>query len=354
MKRAPATVHANASISPPWAATASVLLALVALALNANADAVTRFGEGAKALSIRALTPILLSALGILGSLLFKQRLERGQSAIWMVRATVFAGMFLYALATTDHIRSFYYMNFVSRIFSLSFVFEAAIQHWQRPPAGQPRNAILVFLAAIIFVLASRTFVTSFIKYLTPPFITLLVISARSSRPRYERSGSTFGPWIAALFMATILGGMGTVLVSSHSNELTHILLSLLKPTNFNEFADVNSRPTLNKTFNLPLSHKRVFRVEGEMVEHHMRGMTFETYSTTGAWSPVIDTFLSESAAATLKAHPGGQRMKITPLIDSLPVLYVPLHMQGVDAKAYRLAWLERLGWRDLCNQHHR
>src|SRR5205814_9697268 len=198
---------------------------------------------------------------------------------------------------------------FISRLSGLIFVLESALQHWQRPPARQPRGAVLVFLAAIVFVLSSRTYIHTYIKFLTPPFIVLLVLSMRASRQRHEDAG--LHPWLAAIFIAMLLGGMGSMAVAAHSAELTRIMMSIVKPSNYSEFSNVNARPKLGKTFNQPLSQKRVMKIEGTMLERHMRGMAFDIYATTGAWGPALEA-RSHEDSAVLKARPGGERLTIT------------------------------------------
>lgn len=331
-----------APVSPPWSATASVLVAFAALALNE--DAASKRPLGIAFISIQAVAPIVFSAVAILISFLIRVRLERGRPAVWTVRAGVVGAAILYALATSENIHAFYYFNFISRVIGLIFVGECALQHWQRPPPGQQRGGLLVFLAMIVFVLASRTHVQTYIKYFTPPFIVLLVLSMRACRQRGERTFDGLHPWLAALFLAVFAGGAGALWVAKHDSELSRVLHSILKPSNYNEFSDVNARPVLGKSFNQPLSQKRVMRIEGIPAERHMRGMAFETYTSSGAWGPAVEARGQEDAGLSLKARPGGQRLTVTPLIDNLAVLYVPLHMDGLDARAYKLLWSPEWG----------
>ncbi len=328
--------------SPSWPATASVLVAFAAYAITE--DAAARGGSKIAFLSVPAIAPLVFSAVVILLSFLIRIRLERGKPAVWTVRAGMIGAMLLYAIATTEHIQAFYYFNFLSRVIGLIFVGECALQHWQRPPPGQHRGGIIVFLATIVFVLASRTQVKEFIKYFTPPFMVLLVLSMRSCRPRGERNADGLHPWIAALFLAVFMGGAGALWVTHHSAELSRVLLSILRPSNYTEFSDVNARPVLGRSFNQPLSQKRVMRIEGALAERHMRGMAFETYTNSGAWGPAMEARGEEDAGLALKARPGGQRLTVTPLIDDLSVLYVPLHMDGLDARGYKLFWSPEWG----------
>src|SRR5262249_4608240 len=158
----------------------------------------------------------------------------------------------------------------------------------QRPPRGQPRGAVLVFLSAILFVLAARTQINTYMKYFTPPFIVLLVLSARASRARAERPGTVLPPWAAALFIAMMLGGFGALTVAAHSSELRHIIEGLFRPTTYTDGGDINARPQLGREFNPHLSLKRVMRVEGAPVERHLRGMAFETYAV-GGWASAME-----------------------------------------------------------------
>ena len=311
-----------------------------------NGYTITKSGAGTGFVSITAVVPIVLSAVAILLSFLIRERLEQGQPAVWILRGTAIGAALLFAttVSTVKDVHSFYYINLVARIAGLYFVGECAIQHWQRPPPGQSRTAILVFLAAIVFVLASRTDVRDYIKFLTLPFIVLLVLSMRASRDRIEESRAGFRPWFAALILAALLGSVGSQAVAAHGDELTRVLVSLIYPMNYNDLSDGNTRPVLGKSFNQPLSPKRILRVEGPLAERHLRGMAFETYGTAGDWSLSREGRRQEDAATELKARPGGERVTVTPLIDNLSVLYLPLHMAGLDAKSYRLAWARDWG----------
>lgn len=329
-----------ADSSPPWASTACMLLALASLALNEYANAQS---SAARRTSLfNDLAPIVLSAAAILFSRFWTLRLERGRAGVWLLRTLIYGAAAIYTLMGSERIQSFYYLNFIARLSGLIFVLESALQHWQRPPPGQPRGAVLVFLAAIVFVLSSRTYISSFIKFLTPPFIVMLVLSMRASRTRVENSG--LHPWIAAIFLAILLGGLGSVTVAAHSSELSRILMSIVKPSTYSDFSDVNARPALGKPFNQPLSQKRMLKIEGSMAERHMRGMAFDSYSTSGAWSPAMEARIPEDGTLALKARPGGERLTITPLIDSMPILYVPLHMDGINARPNRLMWARDWG----------
>lgn len=324
--------------SPPWPATAGVLLAFTALALNGNA--LIKSGSN----PLYAVAPIVVSAMAILLSFLIRARLEQGLTAAWIVRVAAISVALVYAftVSTRRDSQTFYYMNFVARIAGLCFVGECAIQHWQRPPSGQSRNAVLVFLAAIIFVLASRTYDREYIKFLTLPFIILLVLSMRASRPRLEGSRHGVRLWMIALLLAALLGSAGALAIAAHGDELTRALLAIVYPMNYSDLTDANARPMLGKSFNQPLSPKRILRVEGPLAERHLRGRAFETYAA-GGWSLALEARGQDDATPALKARPGGERVTVTPLLDNLAVLYLPLHMAGVDAKSYRLAWAR--GW---------
>lgn len=260
---------------------------------------------------------------------------------VWIVRAAAIGAALVYAFAVSSRrdTQSFYYMNFVARMAGLCFVGECAIQHWQRPQPGQLRNSVLVFFASIIFVLASRTYSREYIKFLTLPFIVLLVLTMRASRARIDGSRVGFRLWITALILAAILGSAGSLAVAAHGDELTRALLSMVYPMTHSDFLDANARPMLGKSFNQPLSPKRILRIEGPLAERHLRGRAFETYAPSGGWSLALEARGQDDVNAALKARPGGERVNVTPLTDDLAVLYVPLHLAGVDAKSYRLAW---------------
>ncbi|HLX61831.1 MAG TPA: transglutaminase family protein [Planctomycetota bacterium] len=330
---------AHANDSPPWAATACLLLALVSLGVSDEAMARATMKANR---SLQEILPIVLAIVAILASRLMQGRMQRNHGTAWMLRLAAYSGSIFFAYATTEHIQAFYYINFIARVAGLIFVVEGAIQHWVRPTRGRPRGAILVFLAAIIFVLASRTFIPYHIKFLTPPFIAMLVLSMRASRSRSDSAG--LQPWLAAIMLAMLLGGVAALSVAAHSAELTRIMMALLKPSSYSEVSDVNARPMLGRRFNSPLSPRRVMRIEGKLFEQHMRGMAFETYATGGGWGPAVEGRAHEDGSVVLKARAGGQRLTVTPMLDNLSVLYVPLHMDGLDAKSYHVLWAREWG----------
>ena len=333
-------LKARSTDSPPWAATACLLLALVALGLSDEAMARATAGKAERAL--QEVLPIVLAIVAILASRLLTARMQRNHGAVWLLRLGTYSAAIFFAFTTTEHIQSFYYINFVARVAGMIFVVEGAIQHWVRPAPGPPPRAILVFLAAIIFVLAARTYIPHHIKFLTPPFIALLVLSMRASRSRSESAG--LPAWLAAISLAMLLGGVGALSVAAHSAELTRIMMSLLKPSSYSDVSDVNARPMLGRRFNVPVSPRRVMKIEGKLFEQYMRGMAFETYASTGGWGPAVEGRGREEADSVLKARPGGQRLTVTPLLDNLTVLYVPLHMDGLDAKSYHVLWAREWG----------
>ena len=157
----------DAPRSPPWAATGSVFVALFALAVSLQVDAPVKHGV-ASGLALSVLGPLILAVTAILASFLSRHRLVRGRPAVWIVRGVALFAIAMYAMATTERVQAFYYATLVARMFSLGFVLECAVQHWEVPAPGQPRNAMLVFLAAIVFVLAARTNNSSYIKFFTP------------------------------------------------------------------------------------------------------------------------------------------------------------------------------------------
>src|SRR5205814_4985035 len=126
-------MHRHPEISPPWAATACVLLALVSLALNESATA--RGTSGQTLPGLNELGPIAASAFAMLLSRFWLVRLERGHAAVWTLRGLVYSAAVIYTIVTSERIQSFYYLNFISRLSGLIFVLESALQHWQRPPA---------------------------------------------------------------------------------------------------------------------------------------------------------------------------------------------------------------------------
>ena len=144
---------------------------------------------------------------------------------------------------------------------------------------------------------------------------------------------------MVTMLLALVIGGVGAAALSAHSADLTRVLNSFLKVTPQNDQTDMNGRPQLTRNFNQPLSKRRIMKIEGTLQERHMRGMAFAIYLNNGAWGPIPESRKPEDPEPELKALPGGERLKITPLTDGLIVLYVPLHLSGIDAPEYEVTW---------------
>lgn len=342
----------------PLPATLALLMALAALATSEITSMRLASEHSTNDQSaLQASLPMLCSALLIFWSKASRFRLPRHGTATWTLRAALYGLALFYALTITHQIQTAFYMNFVARCMGYFFVLEGAIQHWLRRGKNADGSPFIVFLAMILFVLASRTYNPQYIKYFTPPFAVLLVFALRASRPR-GKLGSVSGSaqaggmaalsgqqawpgqqaWIGALLCAVTLGGAMALAVATHSAVLSRIIASIMRPRNVEDFTDTNSRPMLGHALNTASSHMRMLKVQGNLAEHHLRGLAFDIYLANGAWGPGVD-LQGNRDAALLRALPGGERLTVTPLLDSYNVLYVPLHMAGVDAPEYRVQW---------------
>ena len=341
----------------PLSCTLSLLLSLAALATSEVSSMIVASDRSHDdRTALLASLPMLCSALLIFCSRASRLRLPRKGVWTWTLRALLYGLALIFTLTITPQIQTAYYMNFVARCMGYFFVLESAIQHWLRRSSSADGSAFIVFLAMILFVLASRTYNPTYIKYFTPPFAVLLVFALRASRSRgrHGESGVSATPerlaefenqawpgqnaWIGALLCAVTLGGAMALAVSAHSAVLSRIIASIMRPRNIEDFSDTNARPMLGHALNTASSHMRMLKVQGSLTEHHLRGLAFDIYLANGAWGPGVD-LQGNRDAALLRALPGGERLAVTPLLDSYNVLYVPLHMAGIDAPAYNVQW---------------
>lgn len=327
-----------------WPLTAHVLLSLIAYGFT---EAINLQREGTASGAIKGWVPTIAASLAIALTWFFNGRLYHKRVLTWLLRTVVYALAAVYAFSITRNLAAAYYMNFLARVLGYCFIAESAIQHWLMPERNVPRGAYLVFLGSIIFVLASRISSTialpaHHIRYFAMPFAVLLAVSMRAARHREPSRGRSSAPWVLAVAIAVLLGGSLAIFVAQNAGIISRIVMSIIRPRRETDVGDPLGHPLLAHSLSMTDSDVRTLKVEGQLAEHHLRGRVFEIYLTNGAWGAVSESRGSLDAGL-LRALPGGERITVSPL-GNTDVLYVPLHMAGLDAPDHKIQWAANWG----------
>ena len=162
--------ESSPSMNPPIPVSAAALLALLTMAMTRR----------------DLIMPTLVSLI-IAATWFIPLRLPAGSMRVWLLRLVLFsiAGLIVLAtpLANNGSIAvSAHIINFIM----LACAGEMAVQFWQRPmPSGS--SAVLVLFAGLAFVDASKTFERRFLPYMTPIFISVMILALHSVRARVEQ-----------------------------------------------------------------------------------------------------------------------------------------------------------------------
>ncbi len=272
----------------------------------------------------------------LVGSHVFSRRLPNVPLLIWTLRFVVFVTLVLTSDIEYRGVRQFFLKLEYTNLFGYLCAVELAIQYWQHCERLPPRGEVLV-LSGLIFAVATNTPDRAWIRWLTPPFICLSLLSMydfRTRRPKSERAATRWSVRTVRLGLigcALGIGLVGTVAFQYFGYLLDHLTLGPLvnRAPNSNS-AGVSTEPFLGPSSDASGSPLRVMRVNGAVGETHLRGLSFDTYSNNH-WSPIYDEIDFVPATRTeLNAAAAGKRLTFTRWVDNLGLLYLPLNSAGV------------------------
>ncbi|MFI5378582.1 MAG: transglutaminase domain-containing protein [Tepidisphaerales bacterium] len=278
---------------------------------------------------------VVVAAL-LVASHVFARRLPAMPLFIWTLRFILFSTLVVTSGIEYRGLRRMFLKLEYTNLFGYLCAAELAIQYWQHRDRVPPRGEALV-LSGLIFAAATNTPDRIWIQWLTPPYISLALLSMRDFRPRRPAIERAATRWsvrtirLAAVGCSFAIAIGGVAAFQYFGYLLDHLTLGPLasKAPNANS-AGVSTEPFLGSSSDIPGSPLRVMRVNGAVGEAHLRGLAFDTYSNT-RWSPVYDHIDFVSATrAELNAAATGKRLTFTRWVDNLGLLYLPLNSAGV------------------------
>lgn len=285
-------------------------------------------------------------ALAIVGAWASPQRFPSASFAPWVLRMVAFGAI---ALANSGKQRGggadwLFEARAVSTVGELCAA-ELAIQCWRLPSSPMRHRAILLFLSGLVLLCGCNTFYDAYVRLLTPVYMLCAALALREVRPRVTGGGNAArrrqGALRFALVLLAVAGGAALqVTVARHRFDLTMFGMRLFNNRMWPRLSGISSQPRLGPSFEAGDSPQRVFRVEGQLLASHLRGMAFDTYRQ-GSWLPTLEarqsTPLSE---ARLKSGAQGERAVVTTYIDNNGLLFAPLTLAGlVPAPGSEVEW---------------
>ena len=334
----------------PWQLTAAVLVVYVAVGIRAETVGIL---------------PLL--AVALLATYVIPYRMPQRSRTPWIVRIVAYgwitttmgrdqSGPFMFSDSTTNAIASIWCI-------------EAVVQAWQERPAGKPSGASLIAVSALAFNAAAWTEDETYVKWLVPIYMALILLSLRPLE-RGDRASGTLDVQeraldtrravespaahppsqgfvypdhtprtamlligavrLAALICAVGAGYAGYAAMYTYKDRLTSIGTSWTPPTHARGVG-LSVAPTLGAMSDGEGSPTRVLRIVGPISDPHLRGLTFSTYDH-GSWLPTVDRRRFDDASPiALHSRARGIKTRVHCLSDGLNVLVAPLTTTGVD-----------------------
>jgi len=312
-------------LRPSIVATSLGLLAMITLLATTN---------------LRAWT-LLPCMAALLGTHLTSARLDRSSFLPLLVRLLLFPTVFFLSGSTSFGIDWIFEQRTLQMLGQIAAM-ELCLQHWKHTPSAQggrfPISSLL--LSSLIYLAAANiSFPGTYIQLITPLYMVLLcwaLLDWKAARLSPRAWALIFSCWGVA-----IGGGWGLHTASmAFKNQLMGLGSQFFRDTGA-QVAGTSDRPHLNSRFNIEDSPRRVLRVEGELLDPHLRAASFDFYDN-GSWGPAlsrrestIDTNVPETELRPKRSqtHARTSSARITRLAEmrETPV-FAPLNILGLRA----------------------
>lgn len=302
----------------PWPAAAASLVAMAALFVSSGGS-----------------WSLPLLALGLLGPYLTPARLNDQVWTRWTARIILFTFVVATSAGQISSGTDLMFDPGTVHSFGQLCAAELVIQCWRTKPDGGQRGVMVVLLSALVFLAASNTYQTAYIRLFTPVYMLFLILAMREFRPASAaappRVHSPFatGWLLGALILVLSLGALTSYELLTNRDTLLQWDAKLLGEQQFPQSVGLSSTPTLNSSFDVAQSPARVLRIDGDLNENHLRGMAFDTY-TVRRWSPALESRRQDSIdPAQLAPSSAGSQTRFTRMADENGLVFVPLNAAG-------------------------
>lgn len=304
---------------PPWSYLSAALLAMVALYLTGRSTV------------LFVVAPVLLAAR------FTDARLDDRTWQVWLTRF-IASGLIL----TTGNDSGFRGADTFITGRTLDWVgqycaVELTLQCWIRRPS--PPAGWLTALSGIVFLAASNTTDTEYIRYLAPVYLVLAAVAMRAitERDRPPTAGPT--PQVLAFAVGATVVAIGVGWAGFYGlwiwrGEITRWSNDLLFPDHSSRVG-LSTSPRLGATRDLQGPLTRVLRIrrvgppDPRAETTHLRALAFYTYEE-GNWGPSLERRQFRSAAHLKQQKTPGTRLAITRFTANSGLLMAPLSVRAV------------------------
>jgi transglutaminase-like putative cysteine protease len=255
---------------------------------------------------------IIMTALA-LATLFLDWRLPTGVLWAWLVRAALFAVVFVnYRLPDRKDMGGWYVDPGIMKLAGYLLAAELTLRLWQRRRAERlAREALL--LTACVMAAAAVTYEPRAIHILAPIYIVAVILATRSmaamstgKSPRASLGVRSFALRTGAFLIALSIGFTAVVVYDKLMYQLDAWAVSLLtiKPKSTDSIGFSTSHELVG-AYNPEPSMSRVLLIDGKILEPHLRILAFDTYSNR-LWRPFESdrTFRAFSSRAVPKDQP--------------------------------------------------
>ena len=330
----------------PWVLIIAVLISYTALFL---------FTQGASDTSPTSFV-LLGLALALVATRFIRFRIAHTSWAPWVLRIVGLG----FVGSNFPHSDSGHPMLFdpgAVALFGMIWAIEATIQAWRVKPWGNPAGGSLILLSTLVFTaaatigedVASGGNIGNYVIYLTPAFLTFILLSFRAlerretiALPRSVAGVLRIDPQPVGLerrvtFLracgiagALLVGFLCWMPVHLYRSQINTWGNDVLQNHSVPEPTGLSTAPALGDMLNGDGSPTRVLRIDNYQGDPHMRGLSFETY-TRGRWLPAEDSLhFRPVTSADLHSAARGPVARVHCYVEGLKEIVAPLNVAGI------------------------
>jgi len=278
------------------------------------------------------LLPIL--ATSMISTVFVKARMQDGSPPSRLLRG---GQILLVVIAKSGHdtklMDAFFVAGFLDW-FVFGIASEMAVECWLRSSApGRGRG--LVLYSCLVFFGGCATSDTGPMYVLAPLFFICLIAGIR----QFTLRGEHFRPIDRAVKLAALvalalsIGSFAQFMFQRHKDDIISFGMQHIDsrmPQAANSTSGIDKEPKLSSESNLNGSNSRILRIDGEIDDPHLHGVSFDTYEE-GGWKPISgQRVYTPVSAQALNASANGRSAEVIRFVSDDSMISAPLNCAGL------------------------
>lgn len=221
---------------------------------------------------------------------------------------------------------------FLGQLWMLS----ATLQFWRSPVVEHKLRSLLAILFSLFgLMVACNSYDPRAMQFLVPGVVVLALVALRTYRGTRRGTRSIHVLFVLSLVGALLVGRGSVALVQVYRGQIIDWGNRVLPERQLLENSRMVQPPMLGPMFGMRGSNQRVLRLEGKLLDPHLRGVAYANY-IRGRWGPAIrerslgQAKLSELSVSTPNRELG-TTVQVSRLAAENPLVYAPLSASTID-----------------------